>query len=139
MSRKRPPLVVAIGGFDPSCGAGVVADSRSIEAMGALPLAVVTAITVQSGGGLRSFTALPAARVAAQLDELLAKLPVAAIKIGQVPSAAVARMLARRAHEAALPLVLDPVLAASGGGSLVSRGAPAAIVASLLPELRWSR
>jgi hydroxymethylpyrimidine/phosphomethylpyrimidine kinase len=126
-------MVMAIGGFDPSCGAGVVADARSIEAMGALPLAVVTAITVQSGSGVRSFSAVPAARVAAQLEELLAHLPVMAIKIGQIPSAAIARVVARRLRAAALPLVLDPVLGASGGGSLVEDGAAAAIVAALVP------
>lgn len=119
---KAPPLVVAIGGFDPSCGAGVVADARSIEAMGALPLAVVTSLTVQSGSGVRGFTAVPVATVLRQLDELLDHLPVAAVKIGQVPTPALARALARRLGDCGLPLVLDPVLEASGGGSLVSDG-----------------
>jgi hypothetical protein len=48
----------------------------------------VTAITIQSGTGVRGYTALPVARVVDQLDELLARLPVAAVKIGQVPSVA---------------------------------------------------
>jgi len=133
VNARRPPFVVAIGGFDPSCGAGVVADARSIEAMGAMPLAVVTAVTIQSGGGVRGYSALPAPRVIAQLDELLARLPVAAVKIGQIPSAAVARALARRLRKTTLPVVLDPVLVASGGGSLVGAGVPAAVFASLVP------
>ena len=93
---KRPPFVVAIAGLDPSCGAGLVADARSIEAMGALPLAVATAITVQSGSGVRASTPLAPARVVAQLDELLAHRPVAAVKIGQVPNAAIAAAVAKR-------------------------------------------
>lgn len=133
MKNAGPPLVVAIGGFDPSCGAGVVADARSIEAMGALPVAVATAITVQSGTGVRRFTALPAARVLDQLDELLANLPVAAFKLGQVPTAAIARGLAARLAATGLPVVLDPVLVASGGGPLVGPGALEAIRAKLLP------
>lgn len=120
--RQGPPAVVAIGGFDPSCGAGVVADARSIEAMGALPLAVVTALTVQSGRGVRGFRAVPSPRVMEQLDELLDHLPVAVVKIGQVPTAAMARALVRRLAGTGLPLVLDPVLRASGGGSLVAPG-----------------
>lgn len=127
--RKGPPLVVAIGGFDPSCGAGVVADVRSIEAMGALPLAVVTSLTVQSGTGVRGFRAVPVRRVMEQLDELLNNLPVAAVKIGQVPTVALARALARRLG--GLPLVLDPVLSASGGGSLVAAGAGRRIAETL--------
>ncbi len=111
----------------------MVADVRSIEAMGAMPLAVVTAITVQSGSGVRSYSAVPRARVIAQLDELLRRLPVAAVKIGQVPTAAMATALARRLERAGLPVVLDPVLRASGGGSLAGRGVATAIARSLLP------
>lgn len=129
----RPPMVVAIGGFDPSCGAGVVADARSIEALGAMPLAVVTSITIQSGSGLKSFTPVSVPRVLAQLDELLANLPVAAVKIGQVPTAALARALARRLREAALPVVLDPVRTASGGGTLAGAAAARATAAALVP------
>ncbi|MFN2377096.1 MAG: bifunctional hydroxymethylpyrimidine kinase/phosphomethylpyrimidine kinase [Candidatus Binatia bacterium] len=128
-----PPFVVAIAGFDPSCGAGVVADARSIEAMGAMPLAVVTATTVQAGRGVKSFRPVAPAHVLAQLDELLKRLPVAAVKIGQVPSAACARVLAGALRRAGLPLVLDPVLVATGGASLVGRGTAAAIANSLLP------
>lgn len=127
-------MVVAIGGFDPSCGAGVVADARSIEAMGAVPLAVVTSITVQSGSGVRSFSPVSSARVLAQLDELLGNLPVAAVKVGQVPNAALAEALGKRLGRAGLPLVLDPVLGASGGGRLVQRATPAAITRWLAPR-----
>jgi hydroxymethylpyrimidine kinase/phosphomethylpyrimidine kinase len=132
----QPPFVVAIAGFDPSCGAGVVADARSIEAMGAMPLAVVTATTVQAGRGVKAFRPVAPAHVLAQLDELLKRLPVAAVKIGQVPSAACARALAgvlRRAGLQGVPLVLDPVLVATGGASLAGRGTAAAIATSLLP------
>jgi len=125
--------VVAIGGFDPSCGAGVVADARSIEAMGAVPLAVATALTVQSGSGVRSSSAVRPALVVAQLEELLRHLPVRAIKIGQVPSGGVARALARSLSGSALPLVLDPVLRATGGGELASASAVSAIARHLVP------
>lgn len=111
----------------------MVADARSIEAMGAMPLAVVTAITFQSGRGVRGYTAVPAARVLAQLDELANNLPVAAVKIGQIPNAAMVRSLARRLRRMKVLVVLDPVLVASGGGSLTGRGVPAAILASLVP------
>jgi len=133
MNARRPPLVLAVGGFDPSCGAGVVADARSIAAMGAVPVAVVTSLTIQSGSGLRSFTAVPAAQVGAQLEELFEQLPIAALKVGQVPTAAVARRLARFIASAGLPCVVDPVLRASGGGALVTRGAVEAIGSLLLP------
>jgi hydroxymethylpyrimidine/phosphomethylpyrimidine kinase len=130
---KRAPFVVTIAGHDPSCGAGLVADARTIEAMGALPLAVATAITVQSGSGVRSSKALTSTQVGAQLDELLRSLPVAAAKIGQIPNASVARAVARRLAAARMPVVLDPVLVASGGGRLAAAGTLEAIVSSLVP------
>ena len=131
-----PPFVVAIGGLDPSCGAGIVADARSIEAMGAMPLVVATSLTVQSGSGVRGFTPVAAAQVLAQLDELLANLPVAAVKIGQVPTAAVAEALAKRLGEVGLTMVLDPVLRASGGGDLADEAASLATLRLLLPLAR---
>jgi hydroxymethylpyrimidine/phosphomethylpyrimidine kinase len=127
------PFVVTIAGLDPSCGAGLVADARSIEAMGALPLAVATAITVQSGSGVRASMALSAAQVGAQLDELLDHLPVAVVKIGQIPNALIARAIALRLRAAALPVVLDPVLVASGGGLLAAAGTVKAILSELVP------
>lgn len=129
----RPPFVVTVAGFDPSCGAGVVADARSIEAMGAVPLAVVTSITIQAGRGVRASTPVAPARVLAQLDELLATLPVAAVKIGQVPTVAAARAIAGRLRSRTLPVVLDPVLAATGGGRLAGRGVPQVLCETLLP------
>jgi hydroxymethylpyrimidine/phosphomethylpyrimidine kinase len=132
---KRVPAVLAIGGFDPSCGAGVVADARSIDAMGALPLAVTTALTVQSGTGVQSFSAVPARHVLAQIDRILADIRVDIVKIGQVPTAALATLLARRLARARLKIVLDPVLEASGGGGLASAGAARAIGSSLLPNV----
>lgn len=130
---RRPPFVVAIAGFDPSCGAGLVADARSIEAMGALPLAVATAITVQSGSGVRGSTALAPSLVGRQLDELLENLPVAAVKIGQLPNAAVAKTVAKRLAAARIPVVLDPVAVASGGGRLAAPATMKTILASLVP------
>ncbi len=130
---KRAPFVLTIAGFDPSCGAGLVADARSIEAMGALPLAVATAITVQSGSGVRASKALSPAQVGAQLDELLKNLPVAAVKIGQIPNSAIARAIAKRLAKLRVPVVLDPVLVASGGGRLAAAGTARTILQDLVP------
>lgn len=129
----RAPFVVAIGGLDPSGGAGIVADARSIAAMGAMPLVVATALTVQAGRGVRSSAPVAPARVLAQLDELVRELPVAAIKIGQVPTAATARALAGRLERLGVPVVLDPVLRASGGGELAAASAKDAIAKLLVP------
>jgi len=127
------PFVLAIGGFDPSCGAGVGADLRTLDSYGVAPLAVVTALTIQAGLGVRRVQAVSAAVVDEQLAELLAHFTVAAVKIGQVPSAAIARLLRRRLADLGAPVVLDPVLRASGGVRLADAAAAAAIARHLVP------
>lgn len=133
MKPARIPFVLAIGGFDPSCGAGVGADLRTLEGYGVAPLAVVTALTIQAGLGVKSVRATSAAVVDAQLAELVAHFALGAVKIGQIPSAATARLLQRRLAVLEVPVVLDPVLRASGGGRLASKAAEAAIARWLVP------
>ncbi|HYC57713.1 MAG TPA: hydroxymethylpyrimidine/phosphomethylpyrimidine kinase [Candidatus Binatia bacterium] len=136
MNRPSAPCVLAIGGMDPSCGAGILADVRTLDAFGVVPLAVTTAITVQAGKGVRAVHPVAAARVRAQLMELLGTFALAAVKVGQVPGPACARMLAEVLEHRAghAPLVLDPVLRASGGGRLASPAAARAIVRHLVPR-----
>lgn len=129
----RVPFVLAIGGFDPSCGAGVAADVRTLEHYRVGSLAVVTALTIQAGRGVRRVHATAPTVVGAQIDELLAQFQVAAVKIGQIPSTATARVVQRRARELGAAVVLDPVLVASGGGRLATRDAEAAIAGLLIP------
>ncbi len=130
---SKPVAVVAIGGLDPSSGAGIVADARSLDAMGVLPCTVATAITVQSGSGVIAYESVRASLVVAQLEELLASLPVGAVKIGQIPSRQIAEALAPVLRQSKLPLVLDPVRSATGGGRLSGPGAAAAVVQRLFP------
>ena len=131
--RRGRPFVLAIGGLDPSCGAGIAADVRSIDAMGAMPLAVATALTVQSGTGVRRSTRVSADLVLAQLDELMTHLPVHAIKLGQIPSASLARRVAARLADIDVPIVVDPVMRATGGGRLADDAAIAASRRFLVP------
>ncbi len=133
MGRSAAPFVLAIGGFDPSCGAGVGADLRTLDSYRVAPLAVVTALTVQAGLGVKRVHATSAAVVDAQLLELLAHFKIDAVKIGQVPSAVTARVLRGRLLQLGAPVVLDPVLRASGGGRLASKPAEAAIARFLVP------
>jgi hydroxymethylpyrimidine kinase/phosphomethylpyrimidine kinase len=113
-----PATVLAVGGLDPSGGAGIVADARSVAAVGGLPLVLATALTVQAGVGVRGWQAVPVPVLDRQLDCLLERFRPAAVKIGQVPTAACARWLARRLTTLDVAVVLDPVVVASGGGRL---------------------
>ncbi len=130
---RRCRAVVAVGGLDPSCGAGIAADVRTLADFDVLPAAVATAVTVQSGSGLELSEALRPGLVAAQLEEILDTWPVAAVKLGQIPTPACARAVASCLAGRGLPLVVDPVIEASGGGLLASPRAVAGVKRCIFP------
>jgi hydroxymethylpyrimidine/phosphomethylpyrimidine kinase len=129
-----PVLLVAIGGFDPTGGAGVVRDFLTAHTLGARPHLVPTAWTVQSAGMAAVHPVPPEAldrAVRAALD-LAATVQGgrAAVKIGMLPDGGAAETVARALAGSGFvgPMVLDPVLAASSGGSLY-RGDTAPLLA----------
>jgi hydroxymethylpyrimidine kinase/phosphomethylpyrimidine kinase len=120
--------IVAIGGLDPSGGAGLVRDLVTAEALGASALMVATAFTTQSSRGVLGFeTRAPDGLLAAIEDALgtAAGRPTA-VKIGMVGEPALAAAIVAGLRSFAGPVVYDPVLAASSGGSLF-RGDRAAL------------
>jgi hydroxymethylpyrimidine kinase/phosphomethylpyrimidine kinase len=126
--------VLAIAGFDPSGGAGVLADVKTISACGAYGLGVLTAVTAQNTVAMRAVAPVDPELVAAQLDSLLEDVRLDAVKIGMLGSAEVAGVVADRlARAGGVPVVLDPVLAASVGGSLAGPGVREVILARLAP------
>jgi len=133
---SSPPLVLAVGGADPSGGAGIQADLKAIHANGGYAITVVTSVTVQNTQRVLAAHHLPGAVVAAQLDAVLEDLPVAAAKTGMLGSAdavsAIAGVLAGRG----LPLVVDPVIVSSSGFRLLSESGVEALVRDLLPLAR---
>jgi hydroxymethylpyrimidine/phosphomethylpyrimidine kinase len=132
MPEARHPVVLAIGGSDPSGGAGIQGDLKTLHQHGAYGAAAITLLTVQSTRGVSRVEVLDAALVAAQVDAVLADLPVAVLKTGALGSAAIVRAIAARA--ASIPLVCDPVLLATHGGALTSEEARAAILEALVPR-----
>ncbi len=120
------PRVLVVAGLDPSGGAGLVADLEAIGAAGARGWAVAAALTAQGPRGARGFEPVSEAMLLAQIDALLegSERP-RAVKTGMLGSAALARTLAGRLAVAPLrrlPLVVDPVLAASSGAPLFDPG-----------------
>lgn len=130
------PCVLVFAGLDPSGGAGIQADIEAIGAQGAHALSVVTALTVQDNEHVHEVAAVDSALLTRQAMLLAARMPIRAIKVGIPGSLANAEaiadvVLALRAGDPDLPLVLDPVLA-SGRGDALARGNALAILQPLL-------
>src|ERR1019366_2950025 len=88
---EKPTVVLTIAGFDPSSGAGVTADIKTIAAHGCYGVACITALTVQSTAGVRRVEAVDPGLVTETLEELAADVSIAAVRIGMLGSAKVVR------------------------------------------------
>jgi hydroxymethylpyrimidine/phosphomethylpyrimidine kinase len=129
-----PPIVLTVAGFDPSSGAGITADLKTIAAHRCFGVSCVTALTVQSTQGVFRVEPVSPDLVSETLFELASDMEFAAIRVGMLGSAAVAERLAsflsgRRAKN----VVLDPVLRSSSGADLLDQSAVEFLCKWLLP------
>lgn len=133
----RTPNVLSIAGSDPSGGAGVQADLKTIGALGGYGMAAITALTAQNTRGVSAVHVPPAAFLVAQIDAVFADIRVDAVKIGMLADAAIAVAVAERlAAHGAPNIVLDPVLVATSGDDLGAPGVVEAMRAHLMPAAR---
>ncbi|MFZ0319188.1 MAG: bifunctional hydroxymethylpyrimidine kinase/phosphomethylpyrimidine kinase [Candidatus Sulfotelmatobacter sp.] len=135
---EAPPVILTIAGFDPSSGAGVTADIKTIAAHGCYGVACVTAMTVQSTAGVRRVEAVDPGLITETLQELADDIPIAAVHIGMLGTAkavrAVADFLGRRLGKAKLlNVVLDPILKSSAGADLLDSAGTKVLIEKLIP------
>jgi hydroxymethylpyrimidine/phosphomethylpyrimidine kinase len=135
---EKPPIVLTIAGFDPSSGAGVTADIKTIAAHGCYGVACITAMTVQSTSGVRRVQVVDPGLVTETLEELVADMQISGVHIGMLGSGkvvkAVADFLESRAGNAKLPnVVLDPILRSSSGADLLDASGAKLLIERLIP------
>lgn len=129
-----PPIVLTIAGFDPSSGAGVTADIKTLAAHNCYGAACITALTVQSTRGVQRVEAVAPELVSATLAELAADLEIAAVRIGMLGSGKVAAAVADFLERANLPkVVLDPIIRSTSGAELLDPGGVEVLKTRLLP------
>jgi hydroxymethylpyrimidine/phosphomethylpyrimidine kinase len=133
--RERLCRVLAIAGSDSGGGAGIQADIKTITVLGGYAATAITALTAQDTLGVQAIHMVPPDFVARQIAVVLDDIGADAVKTGMLGDAAtveaVASALAR--HAPGVPLVVDPVMVAKGGASLLRDDAVAAVIRLLLP------
>ncbi len=129
------PVVLTIAGSDSSCGAGIQADLKTFSALGCHGLTVLTCVVAETPGKVRSIQAMRSEIVRDQLEVLLSAYPVLAIKTGMLFSPPIIRAVAEvlAGLQTLPPLVVDPVMVASSGDSLLRPEAVAAYRKHLFP------
>lgn len=126
--------MLTIAGSDSGAGAGIQADLKSIAAQKAYGLSAITAITAQNTLGVEKAEVLAAELVEAQIDAVLRDFPVAAVKTGMLGNEEIVEVVAARLKYFAIPkVVVDPVMIAKSGDSLLTEGAQKALREKLLP------
>jgi hydroxymethylpyrimidine/phosphomethylpyrimidine kinase len=134
---EKPPIVLTIAGFDPSSGAGVTADIKTIAAHGCYGVACITALTVQSTSGVRRIEAVDPGLVGGTLEELAADIEIAAVHIGMLGSGkvvkAVIEFLSRAGKDRLRNVVLDPILKSSSGADLLDSAGTGLLMERLIP------
>ena len=133
MAQSRP-VVLTIAGFDPSSGAGVTADVKTIAAHGCYGVGCITALTVQSTAGVRRMEAVRPQLVRDTLEELRADLEISAVHIGLLGSGSVVGAVSDFIETAGLRnLVLDPIVKSSSGHDLIDAAGLRILIERLLP------
>jgi hydroxymethylpyrimidine/phosphomethylpyrimidine kinase len=117
---QTPPVVLTIAGFDPSSGAGITADIKTIAAHGCYGVSAITALTVQSTQGVKAVIPVEANLLVETLSDLVQDCQVSAVHIGMLGSSEVASAVSEFLEQAKLPnVVIDTVLASSSGDRLL--------------------
>lgn len=122
------PRVLSIAGSDPSGGAGIQADLKSISANGGYGMAVITALTAQNTRGVVSVHVPPVEFLREQLAAISDDIVVDAVKVGMLASAEVIGVVTDWVDRTRPPiLVVDPVMVATSGDRLLDAAAETAL------------
>jgi len=89
-----PPIVLTIAGFDPSSGAGITADIKTIAAHECFGVSCITALTVQSTRGVKSVVPVAPETITATLAELVSDFEIAAVHVGMLGTSQVVQAVA---------------------------------------------
>ena len=125
---------LSIAGSDPSGGAGIQADIKTMTANGVYAMTAITALTAQNTTGVSGIMEVTPEFLAEQLDRVLEDIFPDAVKIGMVSSAILINTIADKLAEyKAHNIVLDPVMVATSGARLISKDAVQALKDRLIP------
>ncbi|MET9034513.1 bifunctional hydroxymethylpyrimidine kinase/phosphomethylpyrimidine kinase [Streptomyces mirabilis] len=128
-----PPRVLTIAGSDSGGGAGIQADLKTMLALGAHGMSVLTAVTAQNSLGVQGAWELPAEAVRAQYRSVVDDIGVQAVKTGMLASPLLVETVAELLSDVGAPVVVDPVSVSKHGDRLLADDALDAVRTALLP------
>ena len=137
LTSTSPPVILTIAGFDPSGGAGLIADIRTVVAFGCTPVAAMTSLTMQNSEGVFGAIHQTPEALRAQILPVVREFRVAAVKIGMLPTREIVLEVARLLQETKMPApVVDPVLRSTSGYELIDPEAREVLLSELMSLAR---
>lgn len=129
--------VLIIAGSDSGGGAGIQADIKTVTALGGYAASAITALTAQNTLGVFGVHGVPPAFVRQQIEVVLSDIGADTVKTGMLGDSVTVEVVAEAlAAYRELPLIVDPVMVAKGGASLLTQEAVGAVMALLVPRAR---
>ena len=133
-NKPSPPVVMVIGGMDPSGGAGLCADIQTLSKMGCHAAPVVTALTVQDTSAVKSFKLVDAELIRAQMQAVFDDISPSVIKTGMLGSREVISVIADvLKKQPQIQLIVDPVMSSNNNDSLSEHSLSSSIKELLMP------
>ncbi len=127
-------IALTIAGSDSGGGAGIQADLKTFSALGVYGASAITALTAQNTQGVQGIFNVPASFVGMQIESVFQDLPPLAVKIGMLSDTDIINSVAERLrHFNASNIVLDPVMIATSGDTLLQQDAVSSLKLKLFP------
>lgn len=125
--------ILIVAGSDSGGGAGIQADIKTVTALGGYAMTALSALTAQNTKGVTAIHEVPTDFIAEQMNVVLSDLGADCIKTGMLHSAAVIDTVADILDPLDIPVVVDPVMVAKGGATLLQEAAIATMKGRLIP------
>ena len=125
--------VMTIAGVDSGGGAGIAADLKTFAALGVHGTCIITSVTAQNTQGVLNSFDIPTDFIEEQFEAVIGDIKIDCVKTGMLSSPEIVKVASRLIKKERLPLVIDPVMAAEAGGTLLKNDAIEVLIEYLLP------
>lgn len=130
---SKVSCALTIAGTDPTGGAGVQADLKTFQELKSYGMSVITSVVAQNTTGVQDVHHLPLAIIESQLDSIFSDVPVHALKTGMIANTDMMEVVYEKIKDLHIPIVIDPVMVATSGDTLINREARHYLIDKLIP------
>lgn len=131
---KNVACALTIAGTDPSGGAGIQADLKTFQELQSYGMSIITSVVAQNTTGVQSVHHIPLEMIEAQLTSVFTDMPVHAFKTGMIANIDMMEVIEEKIRKHDIPFVIDPVMVATSGDTLINEGARDYLRDHLLPR-----